>query len=453
MPYIANGNHITSPVSIYDVQQCLGSGSPDLATLCMRQNINMWSVSKPVYFPKVQPLTEADLKTGRVISGYSTSFGIKKRQSNVWGDFIDIGASSQNYGEIKSEVWQYDRAVQDGVNCFRLSDFYNYWHEAVCAMTIALDGKTSVAVPSSQGGTGDVLHYTLNFKYWLYDEGSINPQQLFGACVNYYPTVILTCYYSGGAYRYAKSSRIEGTADEYLTIGDIGASSSQSGASINIDMAEVADVMVRQQGARYQSDCFINGRQWSACFVLTNVPLAGTTASWEPSGKDIVRLEFAAGVDRNTFNVISGKYSYISAMSMTVTLKKMTNTTDQYYIDSIVISATKVTSAQMVFTVTGTLTCQIGVVRVAGQTDAQSVNVSNYLQGLTFPQGSTGSVSVTPSVTSTTYIVERETDPYSHQKLCTGNLSLHNTYGDWNGNFSIDVQSGASIYTKTIQLS
>ena len=93
----------------------------------MRQNINMWSVSKPVYMAKMQQLTDGDLKTGRVISGYSTSYGIKKRKSNVWGDFIDI-ASSQNYGSIKSEVWQYDRAVLDGVNYFRLTDFYNYWH-------------------------------------------------------------------------------------------------------------------------------------------------------------------------------------------------------------------------------------------------------------------------------------------------------------------------------------
>lgn len=451
MPYIVNGNHITTPVSIYDVQRCLGSGSPDLATLCMRQNINMWSVSKPVYMAKMQQLTDGDLKTGRVISGYSTSYGIKKRKSNVWGDFIDI-ASSQNYGSIKSEVWQYDHAVLDGVNYFRLTDFYNYWHEAVCAMIISLDGKTNVVVPSAQGGTGDVLKYTLNFKYWLYDVGSMTPQQMFGACANYYPTVILTCYYSGGAYRYAKSSLKEGTSDQYWTIGEIGANSSQSGASINIDMAEVAQVMVQQQGARYGYDCFINGRQWSACIVLTNVPLAGTTSSWEPSGKDIVRLEFAAGVDRNTFQITSGKYSYISAMSIAVTLKRDTSNTSWYYIDSIEVTATKVTADAMTFGINAQLSCVIGTVGMSGVApDAQSINVS--MNSTTFA-AQTGSVTNTLQFNKVTYKPTGDADP-SGSRFCTGTLTFHDqsNRGDWIGSFTIDVKTGSVQYYRTVALS
>lgn len=441
MSYIVSGDHITTPVSIYDVQQCLGNNSPDLGTLCLRPNINMWSVSKPVYFAKVAQLTDADLKTGRVISGYSTSYGIKKRASAVWTDFIDTST-----GVVKSEVWEYDKPVLDGVNVFRLTDFYNYWHQAVCAMTIQLDSKAMVVVPSSQGGTGDVLQYVLNFQYWLYEQGAISSQQLFGACASYYPTVILTCYYSGGAYRYAKSAPKSGGG--YWTIGEIGASSVVSGAQINIDMAEVAQVMVGQQGAHYGSDCFINGRQWSACMVLLNVPMSGTAASWDPSGNTIVRLEHAAGADRNTFQIVSGKYSYISAMSMTVTLKKDSN--GNYYIDSIVLTATKVTSGSMTFSVGAQLSCVIGTVGMSGvAADAQTINVS--MGNVTF--SGSGSQQATPQFNLVTYKPTGDADPAGH-RYCAGTLTLHDqgNHGDWSGSFAKDVSGGGQTYIETVAL-
>jgi len=445
MPYIVNGNHITSPVSIYDVQRCLGSGSPDLGTLCLLNNINMWSVSKPVYFAKVAQLTDGDLKTGRTVSGYSISYGIKKRKSSTWTDFINTSTY-----EVKSEVWQYDKPVLDGVNVFRLTDFYNYWHNAQRAITIALDGKDRVVVPSAQGGTGDVLHFTLNFLYMLYSSGSISSQQLFGACANYYPTVILTCYYSGGSYRYAKSSKKEGTEDQYWTIGEIGAGSTQSGAQINIDMAEVADVMVRQQGARYGYDCLQNNRTWTACFVLTNVPLYGTVGSWDPSGKDIIRLEFEAGADRKTFQITSGKYSYISAMSIAVTLKKDSN--NNYYIDSIQVTATKMTADQMIFDITAQLSCVIGTVGMSGvAADAQSINVS--MNSTTFAAQS-GSVTNTLQFNTVTYKPTGDADP-SGSRFCTGTLTFHDraNRGDWSGTFTIDVKTGSSQYYRTATLS
>ena len=159
MPYISEGQHITSPVSIRDVQRCVPVSlvrtnssthqtehvsSNDLGVLCganigdtvpasdgkgdwtvqSRTEINMWSVSKPVYFAKVAQLTDADLKTGRIISGYTTSYGIKKRASTAWSDYVNTST-----GAVKSEPWQYDRAVADGVNVFRLTDLYNYWHK------------------------------------------------------------------------------------------------------------------------------------------------------------------------------------------------------------------------------------------------------------------------------------------------------------------------------------
>ena len=42
----ANGK-ITRPVSIYDVQRAIGQSSPDLATLCKANTVNMWARYKP----------------------------------------------------------------------------------------------------------------------------------------------------------------------------------------------------------------------------------------------------------------------------------------------------------------------------------------------------------------------------------------------------------------------
>lgn len=432
MSYIVSGDHITTPVSIYDVQQCLGNNSPDLGTLCLRPNINMWSVSKPVYFAKVGQLTDADLKTGRVISGYSTSYGIKKRASAVWTDFIDTST-----GVVKSEVWEYDKPVLDGVNVFRLTDFYNYWHQAVCAMTIQLDSKTTVVVPASQGGSGDILHYMLNFMYWLYEEGAISSQQLFGACASYHPSIILTCYYQGGAWQYVKSSN--------LTIGEIGASSAQSGAEINIDTADLAAAMVAD-GARYGYDCFINGRQWSACMaLLSGNAVPGTTAEHTVAGRTIVRMEYAAGADRNTFQIVSGKYSYISAMSMTVVIKRDTVNTNWYYIDSIQVTATKENSTSMNFSVSAQLSCVIGTVGMSQvAADAQTINVSMGTVNFT----GSGAQQQPLTFNTVTYKPTADADP-SGSRFCTGTITLHDQgdRGDWEGSFSINVKTGTTFTT------
>ena len=43
-----SNNRITAPVSIYDIQQALGSGTTDLGTLIVNGNINKWARYKPV---------------------------------------------------------------------------------------------------------------------------------------------------------------------------------------------------------------------------------------------------------------------------------------------------------------------------------------------------------------------------------------------------------------------
>ena len=70
MTYISDsyGIHIGAPVSIRDVQKCLGSSSNDLATLCMRPNVNMWSGIKPIWHTKIGVLSDSD-RAGRALTG------------------------------------------------------------------------------------------------------------------------------------------------------------------------------------------------------------------------------------------------------------------------------------------------------------------------------------------------------------------------------------------------
>lgn len=64
---MANTNgKITAPVEIADVTNVLGASSSDLGTLCTHDNINVWSLKKPVRHPKLfASLTEQDWWQGK----------------------------------------------------------------------------------------------------------------------------------------------------------------------------------------------------------------------------------------------------------------------------------------------------------------------------------------------------------------------------------------------------
>ena len=55
MPYDSDTGFVSAPVSVYDVQRALGSGSNDVGTLCKYPYINHWSKMKPVAFPYIEP--------------------------------------------------------------------------------------------------------------------------------------------------------------------------------------------------------------------------------------------------------------------------------------------------------------------------------------------------------------------------------------------------------------
>ena len=57
------GNIVVKPVSIYDVQQALGTSENDLGTLCTRTSINMWAKYKPINYNAIGIITDANRAT------------------------------------------------------------------------------------------------------------------------------------------------------------------------------------------------------------------------------------------------------------------------------------------------------------------------------------------------------------------------------------------------------
>ena len=436
MPYISEGQHITSPVSIRDVQQCLGSSSNDLATLCMRPNINMWSVSKPVYFAKVAQLTDADLKTGRTISGYQTSYGIKKRASAAISDYLNTST-----GVVKSEPWQYDKPVEDGINVFRLTDFYNYWHTAVCAMWLTLDGKDTMFVPMQTGVAGDTLHFQINFRYLMYEKGAIASQQLFGSCLTYHPHVLFTCLSDSHVYQYVQCALDSQGQSASLPIGSIGGSSSQSGLDINVDTARIYAAM-RNETGQERPNCLITSKVWTASLVLlSGDPILGTPSAHTTAGREIVRLEYETGVDRKNFTIIDSKRRYISSMSMTIHIKPATQLGHRnwFYISSISVTAEKLTSDSITFSpIKASMTCPDGDGVVGssdyGVPDAPAITISD-IGSLTF----TGTGSVTKSLAISQVLYKMEgVAVSSHPVTCSLTLKSSN-YGEWSGTCYLNV--------------
>ncbi|MBR2778475.1 MAG: hypothetical protein IKD75_15525 [Prevotella sp.] len=430
MGYNSSTGLIYSPVSIYDVQRCFGLSSPDLATLILNGNINMWSDIKPIYQIKKTQLSAADRANPRTIAGFKTGAGIKKWAS-TWADYID--GKDISTGSVVSQVWALDRPVVDGSCAFRLTDFSGYHHFVGRMFNIySLFGNIDhLLIPSASGENGTNVAFSFGFTYPVAD-GSIMASQLFGDCLDYYPAVILTNGSTGSnSYQYAK------TADNPIS------AYSNSRVTINVDTAEFAsaiasDMNVSNPYSRYP---LITGTQWTACVVLLSQALVNIHKV--PSSATIVRLEYESGVDRRTLPIKQSKYNNIEWMKMTVTISKVSGYTRRYKIDSIVVTAKMLTTTSVAFVINAQLSTPQGTVNVVNTASGQSINVNGY-SNVTF-SGTVGEVIKSLGFSETTYDVEATTPG---NQLVNGTLTFHNTKGDFSGTFSIDVSGGAGTYTK-----
>ena len=108
-------------ISVAMVKAELGAATNDVGRLCIHPNINMWSKWKPVRYPSVSPITQAQLEASK--------YGI------TFNPYANIGAVKTAYGN-SSVVWSYDKPRGGLYNePYRLTDFTNYEKNAIPAIS------------------------------------------------------------------------------------------------------------------------------------------------------------------------------------------------------------------------------------------------------------------------------------------------------------------------------
>ena len=115
---------IVAPVSIRDVQIATGCGDNDLGTLITNANINMWARFKPVRYPSVGLITDAQ----RASVNHGISIPTPETGTSVTSQKVIDAAA--NYGN-----WAYLKPTGGASQPFRLADFANtisqgYYHAA-----------------------------------------------------------------------------------------------------------------------------------------------------------------------------------------------------------------------------------------------------------------------------------------------------------------------------------
>ena len=322
---------IYQPVSIYDVQRCLGTSDNDLATLCMKSNINMWSDRKPIYSTNPKVLTSAEWQGGGHViddtgsGGYQTGGGIKKFFSGI--------TLYLNGGSITDKVWTYDKPVLDGQCFFRLSDFAGYHHNIARMFNInTIFGQLSyIPIPSvdSPSSSGTNVAFTMRTNVV---SGSITALDLLRDVLEFYPGVILTC--SNGTYHYAKTASQK--------VGSlIGETDFMTTFTINtaVFASQIAsDWRGTHSGDPYDNYPLRSNDNWCICMVLLSREFTveeGSKHIINTTTDKIVRLEYASAtagvhVDRKILPIKQSKYNNIEWMKMTVKITKVSGYQRKY---------------------------------------------------------------------------------------------------------------------------
>lgn len=457
---------ITAPVSIRDVQQCLGVSDTDLASLCMKSNINRWSAYKPVYMGKVGTLTDADFANGRLDAfvGYMVSHGLKIRKSSAIGDYINLDFSQAGGGDVQSAEWGDDKPIRDGVNAFRLTDFNNYYHDSSIVkinLKMSFPTNTYFYIPQSSGEVGTSIQFSLS---WWNIQGAVNASTLFNdsnGIGNYVPSVILTYYTSGTRAQYVKSAKDNG--GNYLYVKNIG-TSEQSGASIVVSTKDIYNSLVHDNITLPNTEL-----RWTACMVLLSSGVAGTSTDHRAiydigsgTNKTIVRLECLPPTnsiyfDRIRMTSAPKKKMYINSLSAAITVVKQTTTSSngsfhRWNVSQIVFTFVKGTEDSITFTPKGRFSCQVGNAYAQGTPDSSG----NYTIGSRFTVSGSGSKTITLTFSSNDIWYDpRMPESGSNVIRFSGTLLLENSaYGSWSGSYGIESSPAEYIspLSKTVAL-
>ena len=430
-----NDGYISAPVGFYDVQRCLGSSSGDDGTLCTRSNINMWAKYKPIKYNKIGVMTDTDFATNveQSSSTYVCTWGIKRSNSYNYSDFEENGV-------IKSQVWTYNRPTGGSTSPYRITDFNGYYHRAVAPIEIHLPTEDVIAIPSESGADGSTLMFAFEFGnavYGWYSDKCISLSTFLTATeLGYYPTIQMVCS-SGSTYRYAVSA--DKTVQGFLNSGN-------PMGYVLVDTKKMKSVF---GGAA----CMNANKVWTACLILTPSRYTGESGSYEISSGRIGRLEYASGVDRKQFTVKNTVIvDKITRLSFTVTIVK-NNSTNRYYVSSIVATATKSTNDAVPLNIKITYTCVNGSI-IGGSPTGNKLVIND---SFNLPQGTTSSYSKTFSGSAITtpefYWTSDQVSQMNGQRPVAISIEFipGTGYGALSGNVAIDCSSSTLTATKTIK--
>ena len=451
MSYNSSTKIITAPVSIYDVQRCFGLGSPDLATLILTANINMWSGIKPIYSTKIAQLTSQDRANPRTLSGYKVGGGVKK-----WANtFANYQVNMGSYGNPASQLWALDRPVLDGSCVFRLTDFSGYWHTAQNMFTIYsyITNLSNIPIPSATGGDGGV-----DIDFMIYTNvisGCILADELFGDCLDFYPAVIMTC--STFIPNTNPSVRCHFVKSASQTLRSL-LSQQNINATVRVNTSEFAAAVATDMGGGntpYQNAPLISGTQWTSCVALVSREFTGGTAAGNHrfnASDTIIRLEYATDIDRWVLPIAQGKYTIVDWIKMNVTITRQTSMESGnkvYKITNIRIVTKKKTAADLIFNKKAQAQCYIGSVTIGGVTPPSSDTWMDF-GGNTTVQGASGA-EVGQDLANVPETIYRVTGTSAGNAMCNGKMKLIYTSGnnvyEFSGGFSFDVSAGSGSYS------
>lgn len=443
---------IGQPLNQADVQSALGVSTSvnKWSQLLTHTNNNKWSGYKPLYATKVTRLTDTERASGaHTVSGYTISYGMKKRISSTWSDIYN--GSQQAF---VSAPWEYDKPVWDGSCAFRITDFIGYRSDAQRLISVTYSSG-NIWIPSASGSSGYGFWMQLNgmSSVSAQNTGAMRWQELFGDCLDYYPTVIMV---AGSSWIYAKS--YDYSIRSIISRGD-------TGAIIYINSADLATAMITD-GASYNAFPLNNNASWNMCMVLSSIKITGGTGSAQhniPSGARIVRCEYEAGYDRTVKTAKQLKYKAFASMKMKATLVKESGASYKYRLDKLELIAEKLTQDAVSFTCNGMFTARIGTVSVTGQgssSSGQALTVNNYLGTISFAAGDVGTITKTWQYNATSgnslpYTVYNITqaESGSGERNIYGRFEFVSTVGTFsNGWSAINVNSQNYSYSQEFTL-
>ena len=144
---------ISDPVSIYDVQKCLGISNSDLGGIITNAaNINKWAKFKPVIWPNINTVGGWDFTNHKWgsgaewwradgLCGFSTSVATEFGSPTTSGSFA--------YKLVNGQLgWTYVKPTGGSASPFRLIDFAQYYHQAI--QPYGEIGNTTIHIQNNQ---------------------------------------------------------------------------------------------------------------------------------------------------------------------------------------------------------------------------------------------------------------------------------------------------------------